>query len=251
MVNLFLNGHLDVAAQSAMTMFPVEQEHPGLFKFLYAQYNNSYYYVVPKNSPINHLRDLKGKKIGIWRSLTAEAYVKLTLARIGLRYDKEPKDYDFQAFGANDLTAAMENGKVEVLFGFDTQVAKLVSSGNFRYLEEDAINNLMPDGCQVFNGGAFIRTRLITENQRKARAIRDAFFEAIESIRRDPERAKLILLDRVKMDRKLAPDLRLDTFTWPNEQSMTSAERTFGLLKDHNVMTGEINIRGLFWMPRD
>ena len=250
MINAFLNGHLDVTAQSAMTMFPVEQRHPGLFKFICGQYLNSYYFVVPDNSSMKTLYDLKGQTIGVWKSPTAEAYVKLLLGKIGL-YEK--KDYNLQRFGAAEIAAALDNNSVNVIFGFDVPIAKLVASGRFRYLRPDIMVNLLPKD-KVFNGGAFINTRLISKNPKKAKAIRDALFEAIEKIRTDKNHVNKILAAKLGVSIEVASKAYLDEFTWPNAQLMNSAQATFNLLKEYDGLlkmglADELDARTLFWLP--
>jgi ABC-type nitrate/sulfonate/bicarbonate transport system substrate-binding protein len=113
MISLFINGHLDVTAQSCFTMFPIETQHPGLFKFIYGQYTNSYYFMVPTSSKYLSLGHLKGAKIGTWKSPTAENYIKLILRGANLEVKR---DYDIQRFDATDLAPALENGVVPVIW---------------------------------------------------------------------------------------------------------------------------------------
>lgn len=258
MINTFLNGGLDVTAQSGFTMFPIAERHPGTFRFIYAQYNNSYFFVVPKDSSISSLKDLKGRNIGTWKSPTAVNFIRLILETVNLKYDpqNDPDDNDFHItrFGAGDLLFAMENQQCEVLFGFDVPVATLVHSGKFRYLVPDAVARLIPgdepDARRVFNGGAFIHSNLMSRDPRKAAAIKQALYKALEVIRREPDRARTILAKRLNADENVVKVARLDYFTWPNSSVVESAEKIVALLKRKDIIKGTLPpIDSMFWLP--
>jgi ABC-type nitrate/sulfonate/bicarbonate transport system substrate-binding protein len=71
MMDAFLEGNLEFTAQSSGTMFPLESRHPNRFRFIYGQNNKSYSFIVPTNSEIKSLKDLKGKRVVTWPSPTA------------------------------------------------------------------------------------------------------------------------------------------------------------------------------------
>ena len=248
MISNFLNGNLDVTAQSALTMFPVEQRHPGMFKFIYGQYLNSYYFVVPADSKYQDLKALKGSKepIGIWKSPTAAAFVELILATHDL---KETEDYTIQRYDAGNLTAQLENKTINVLFGFDVPIAKLVESGQFRYLEPDAARNLLP-GQPIFNGGGFVPSKLIAEDPDKARAIRDALLEAIETIRTNRSHAIEVLSEKLGFTQAITEKAHIDEFAWPNDQLIDSATATEQLLRRAGGVLEDqpLDVTRIFWL---
>lgn len=248
MVSLFLNGHLDVAAQSAFTMFPVENEHPGMFKFIYGQYCKSYAFVVPTTSTIKSLGDLKNKTIGIWQSPTAEAYVKLLLQKRGLIYTRDEQQFTLKPYPASSLAAQLQNKTVDAMFGFDLPNASLVSTGKFRYLEPDAVASLIEGAKAPFNGGGFVSTRLIASNPKKAKAIKEALFEALETIRTKPEHVTAILSAKLKFTDNIARTARLDEFTWPNGELILAGEKTAAALQQAGVLLQAVDVRGMFWL---
>lgn len=257
MVNLFLNGNLDVTAQSSFTMFPTEADHPGIAKFIYGQYAGSYFFMVPSGSPIRALADLRGKTIGTWKSPTAVNYIRILLKSAGMQMEEEGKergDYKVQRFGATEWPAALENGVVPAVYGFDVLLARLAITGKYRYVAADSIEKML-NGQKVFNGGAFVSAKLIAENPKKARAIREALLEAIKIIQTDPEltariAAEDLLPAEAPLDErlKIARASHFDTFALPDEALMKSAEQTLQLLVDDGIVPKRLNVRDLFWL---
>lgn len=245
MISLFLNGHLDVTAQSCFTMFPIETEHPGLFKFVYGQYTNSYYFMVPVNSPIQRLQGISGNTIGTWKSPTAENYIRLIMRQAGVAQD----DYKVQRFGATEWAPALENHQVPVVFGFDVPLATLSVTGKYVYLDKSAVARLLPKH-KVFNGGGFLSTRLISEDPLKAKAIREALYEAIEIIRTKPQRTAEIVMATLGASKDAAQQSKFDEFTWPTPELLLSAEKTLGLLQDSDIVKGDIKVKKMFWWPQ-
>jgi ABC-type nitrate/sulfonate/bicarbonate transport system substrate-binding protein len=244
MISLFLNRHLDVTAQSALTMFPLASEYPGTFKFIYGQYANSYFFMVPKDSEIQRLEQLRDIRIGTWKSPTAENFIRLILRNGGLTDD----EYTIQRFGALDWAPALQNGVVTVVFGFDVPLASLAATGEYRYVAEESLNALIPER-PVFNGGAFIASSLITNDLPKAKAIHDALLEAINIINNDPKRAGVAAATMLNADVKVITDARFDHFVRVDDDLVLAAEETFDLLKQNSIVATQIDIPEMFWAP--
>ncbi len=242
MVSLLLNDQLDVTAQSSLTMFPIEADNPGLVKFVYGQYLRSYYFVTKKNSGISLITDLKGKKIGTWKSPTAEVFVKLVLRNNGLN----DGDYEIKKYNANEWPSMLENGQVDAVFGFDSGVAQLLDKKDYVIFAENELQKLQT-GSPIFNGGGFIRSKLIAENPQKARAIRDAMNEAMNIIRDDPKRITKIVMEKIGAPENVLDLVHFDDFHYPNESLYESAEATYRMLKDNDIMKKDIDVRGMFW----
>lgn len=243
MISAFLNDNLDVTAQGANTMFPVEMENPGRYKFVYGQYVRSYFYVVPDSLAYNNLADLAGDTIVTWRSPTAEVFIKLTMRRQGIA----DSVYHISRVGATEWAPALENGVATTVFGFDVPVAGLLAQPEFRVLQPDAVENLFLEEPE-FNGGAFIRTKLIVEDPAKARAIREALFEALETIRSEPDRVRSILANRLGAAPEVVAEAALDRFAWPNQQMIDHAQRMWQELGEQGFLQGETDIQNLFWL---
>jgi taurine transport system substrate-binding protein len=243
MVSLLLNDQLDVTAQSCLTMFPVEADNPGLVKYVYGQYLQSYYFVTKEGSGINDLAGIKGKKIGTWKSPTAEKFIRMCLDVEGLKYDD---DYTIEKYNANQWPEMLENDVVPVVFGFDSGVAMLLSRGGYKVIAPKALEHLLP-GARIFNGGGFIRTKLISRDPAKAEAIRDALLEAIEIIRTKPDRVASVVEKKLGMPPNSETLVAFDEYETPNENMYLAADQTMKLLERNGFIKKEVQVRDLFW----
>ena len=237
MISQFVNGHLDVAAQSAFTMFPTASRHPGVLRFVYGQYARSYAFVVPAESRYVRLHDLSGATIGTWKSPTAEAFIRILLRQRGL---SEGDDYTIQRFGATEWAPALQNAVVPVVFGFDAPMAALVASGEFRYLEPEAVPALLDSG--VFNGGGFIASKLDETDPAKAAVIRSVLAEAVRIINDEPARARRILARSLGVSQSVAESTMLDDFTPLDSAALTSARQTLQLLTESGIVTSAVDL---------
>jgi ABC-type nitrate/sulfonate/bicarbonate transport system substrate-binding protein len=245
MVSLLLNDQLDITAQSSITIFPIEADNPGLIKFIYGQYLHSYYFVVNSRSQIKTLSDLRNMKfkIGTWKSPTADTLIRLVFNRAGFNEN----DYEIKKYNATDWPAMLENGLVDIAFGFDTGVARLIENGAYRVVEKDALRNLLEG--ELFNGGGFIRSKLLTTNPQKAEIIRQALYEAIKIIKENPERIRAIVIEKLKAPERITDLVSFDDFQYLNENLYDAAEKTYSMLKNSGILMSKINIRAMFWKP--
>ena len=242
MISLFINGHLDVTAQSALTMFPIENEHPGRFTFVTGQYANSYYFLTASESDIDSLKNVNGKRIGTWKSPTAEAFIRLAMRNRGIRDDA----YEIVRYGATEWAPAIENGLVPIVFGFDLPLARLVNSSRFRYVDEQALDDLL-DGQPLFNGGAFISRDLRRRDPKKASAIRSALFEAIELADTRPGVRYRVLAKALGASREDAARARLDRFAKPDRAMVSSAQATLDFMVAEGLAES-FDVSDMFWL---
>lgn len=244
MINTFINGQLDLTAQSSFTMFDIEAKRPGHFSFVYGQLANSYFFIAPSSGEINSIGDLKGKKIGTWQSPTAVAYVRLLTLRSGL----SESDFEIVRFPVSDVAAALQNKLIDAAFTFDVQCEYLVQGGAYKYVERDAIRAFQNDRnvqFALFNGGGIVNRHLIEREPEKLQAIKDVMREAIAYIENDPVGARTLLAERLNVTLKDYSRIPLDDFQMPNESLRQSAADTAQLLVRSGVVSQAIDTRRL------
>lgn len=135
--------------------------------------------VVPADSPVKDLRELKGKKIGILsRGDSNYIGAQAMLREVGLDPDK---DVDFVTLGTGGpAISAVRRGEVAALAFWDAQVAALENVGvKFRYLP------LTPTVKEIMGSGIAARRDYFKENREAAigvcRAINKGIVFALES----------------------------------------------------------------------
>ena len=246
MISNFINGKLDVTAQSAFTMFPVEERHPGNFKFIYGQNNQSYFFLT-KNKKIRKLSDFRHKNltIGTWTSPTAVAFIKILLQKEGLEFEK---DYNIRQYGAYELASKLDNGTSEVIFAFDMPAVNLVENKGAHYIDKNIIKSLGGNDGKIFNGGGFIHSKLILNDPQKAQAIKEAFNEALHIINHKKELSSKILSNSLSLQKEMIFNNydKLDSFYIPNKSTLEIEQSLIKLLLDNNLMNKKIDVKHMF-----
>jgi NitT/TauT family transport system substrate-binding protein len=248
MISSFINGNLDLTAQSALTMFPVEVAHAGTFKYVYGQFANSYFFLVPSNSKIGKLSDLRGRTIGTWQSATAVAFIKIILSSSGL----SESDYKIVRYNATDVSSALVNGNVDAVFLFDAQAENLVQNFGAKYLDKSAIANIQtPSGMvRLFNGGAMINSALIKSDPQMAQAIQSALLKAINYINQQPVAARVQLNTALNIHLRNPDAVQLDVFQPIDGTLIATASDTAALMAAHGLLSGAPDVSQMFWTAR-
>lgn len=243
MINTFINGQLDLTAQSALTMFPIMERYPQRVKFIYGQLANSYFFVVPADSDIHTLDQLQGRTIGTWQSPTAEIFIKLMLHSRGI----PDALIRIQRFGASDVAGALVNRTVDAVFLFDFQAENLVQNHNARYVEPNAIREVLPTGSgYIFNGGAMVNSALLADEPDKAVAISVALSRALQYIRDNPLAAKQMLARKLGVSLTSYESVQLDVFETPSPSLVRSASETAKLLYEAGVLREPLAVDNIF-----
>jgi sulfonate transport system substrate-binding protein len=148
--------------------------------------------VVPKNSPIRTLADLKGKKVAATKGTDPYLFLLRSLATVGL----SRKDIEHVSLQHADGRAALEQGRVDAWAGLDPHMAAAELEGGARLLYRN-VN---------FNTYGFLNVReefLSTRPQETARVIR-AYERARVWTRANLSEAAKILADEAKVSLPVA-----------------------------------------------
>lgn len=241
MMDAFLTGNLEIAAQSSGTLFPLESRQPNRFRFIYGQNNKSYSFIVAENSEIQSLKDLEGKKVATWPSPTAQLAIQLSVKPFF-----DPSKVAIQPVEFKLLNQVLFQKEVEAVFNTDVFTAQAIRSGKARYLEQLPLPKYVMD--PFFNGGGFINPKLITEDPKMAKAIKEAFDEAIQYINEHNEEARLLIakpeyVPAEKEDILAAP---LDEYISVEQVNIEQAQRLADIFLEKNMLAKKIDVSKLF-----
>jgi sulfonate transport system substrate-binding protein len=148
--------------------------------------------VVPKNSPIRTLADLKGKKVAATKGTDPYLFLLRSLATVGL----SRKDIEHVSLQHADGRAALEQGRVDAWAGLDPHMAAAELEGGARLLYRN-VN---------FNTYGFLNVReefLAARPQETARVIR-AYERARVWTRANLSEAAKILAEEAKVSLPVA-----------------------------------------------
>ena len=195
--------------------------------------------IVPMNSPIKSIADLKGKKVGSFAGAAGTATVLFRVITSKVHGFDPGKTGDLQFAGPGLLPAFLDKGEIDAAVMFDPLAAKLEASGKYR-----SLGNLA-DAYKAATGDDFLWIGYSTNDdfiKAEPEALMNftrAWLEAIEYVKTHPEvfdaygtkygldkAAVALLRERVLADY---------TTTW--DEDRITALRRFGTLANE-VMGG-------------
>ena len=146
--------------------------------------------VVPANSTVKTVADLKGKTIGvdsIGGGPQIALSVKLREAGLGPQ-----KDVSWKAYEGNLLDTALQKGEIQAYMTWDPFPPQAVADGKARYLLDIGQDKPFKDKYCCFIG---IRSSLIKEDKETAAKITRAILAASDYVNEHPEEAAKIAVD--------------------------------------------------------
>jgi NitT/TauT family transport system substrate-binding protein len=239
MMNALLHGDADVSGLGSGGVFPLETASPGRVRFVYAQNNKSYSLLVAKDSRIEKLEDLRGKKIGTWMSPTPRALLHLILdPRLGRDgFEIVPIEFRF-------LNMALQRGDVDALFSTDTFIQEAIETGQTRYLSRLPLDEyvLQP----FFSGGGLVQRDLETRRPDVYRATLGVMREAVEFIRNHNAEARRSLMTHAHVSETVAERTPVDDYLLLEEVDLVNAQRVADLLFEQRVLERKMDVAPLF-----
>lgn len=115
------SGQLDAVVSSFIPPFNLAIKSPGSIKFVASLGQSSHSLLVPKDSPVKSIEDLKGKKIGL--SVNTESHLDLLLLLQEKGIDKGALQY--VNLQPNELPGAFETGQVDAVLIRQPQTQRL------------------------------------------------------------------------------------------------------------------------------
>lgn len=230
--NAFLSGNAELSALGSGGLFFLDEQSRGRVKLMYVQFNRSYALLVPKDSPIQILEDLKSKRIGVWPSPTPEIFLRMILEpRLGAHpATVVPIESRF-------LHQALVRGEVDAIFAADVHARTSLNTGATRFLAEFPMEQFVHK--PFFHGGGLLRTDYIARHPDAARRIQAALNDAIAFIASNEPQARESLVTHVKVDREVAMTTAIDRFEPVNDANLALGQQiadrltALGILKQH------------------
>ncbi|MEW6022042.1 MAG: aliphatic sulfonate ABC transporter substrate-binding protein [Pseudomonadota bacterium] len=148
--------------------------------------------VVPKNSPIRTLADLKGKKVAATKGTDPYLFLLRSLQSVGLRRN----DIEHVALQHADGRAALEQGRVDAWAGLDPHMAAAELEGGARLLYRNV----------SFNTYGFLNVRedFLTKYPQQTARVIAAYEKARLWTRANPSEAAKILASEAKVSLPVA-----------------------------------------------
>jgi NitT/TauT family transport system substrate-binding protein len=189
-IDALVAGRIDANCMSAITgHWFAAQNAPDRFKIFLvysadSNVDNTMVVVVKQDSPLEDLKDLKGKKVGTFPGGTSVA-----LARAIIRTQIDPEGVVFTEIPPPNLVSALAAGQIDAYFSPEPFGMMAVSQGRGRYL--------MKSPCTLLGlkkgivGGAFsFSSQFLKEKPRLAKKVKAAMEKGVDYITANEQEAR-------------------------------------------------------------
>ena len=150
--------------------------------------------LVPADSGIKTVTDLKGKNIGVPGLADAGTVVtKRSLHAAGIDASESSSEVTFTVFSRNDLAQALQNKAVDAIVLGDPQASITQEQYGLTALIDTATD---PDYKDEYCCAAFVTNKLAEENPKAAAAFTRALQKASQWVQENPDEAAKIIVDK-------------------------------------------------------
>ena len=150
--------------------------------------------LVPGDSDIKSITDLKGKKIGVPGLADAATVVsKRSLSAAGIGVTEQNMEVEFSVYSRNDLPQALENGAVDAIALGDPTASIAEEQYGLTALIDTATD---PEYKDEYCCAAFVASKLAAENPAAAAAFTRAVQKASQWVQENPDETAKIIVDK-------------------------------------------------------
>lgn len=150
--------------------------------------------LVPGDSDIKSIADLKGKKIGVPGLADAATVIsKRSLSAAGIGVTEQNMEVEFSVYSRNDLPQALENGAVDAIALGDPTASIAEEQYGLTALIDTATD---PEYKDEYCCAAFVTSKLASENPEAAAAFTRAVQKASQWVQENPDETAKIIVDK-------------------------------------------------------
>ena len=164
------------------------------FKLTTVIYTGCTKLLVPGDSDIKSIADLKGKKIGVPGLADAATVVsKRSLSAAGIGVTDQNMEVEFSVYSRNDLAQALQNGAVDAIALGDPAASIAAEQYGLTALIDTATD---PEYKDEYCCAAFVTSKLAEENPKAAAAFTRAVQKASQWVQDNPDETAKIITEK-------------------------------------------------------
>lgn len=193
--------------------------------------------IARKDSKIQSVADLKGRKVAVTKGSYAHHLLYLLLKNAGLK----PEDIKLIHLPPADLVTAFNAGDVDAAASWEPFLSRIEANGAYR----------VADGTGIKQGALviFAVEKFAKENPELVVALLKAYQRGYEFIKANPKEAAILIAPEVKLDadllqQKIFPVLNYDPVIRLEHHTELKATETF--LRENGLSKGPVDIDAFF-----
>lgn len=225
---------------------------PGLFKILAANPSNAQFLldqvIVAKDSPIQSVADLNGKRFATGPGAQNKAIAEAILTAAGVT---EPR---VQQLEISQHVAALESGQIDAAYTLEPTGTVGEMKGITRILENGVVAKYILGDAMApwFGGAAALSTQFIEQYPQTTKTYAEAYRRAILDIRNNPDEARQYLTGYTAIEGELVQKVPLVNYTMYDEFTPADVayfQKFFDFMTDKAVFSRKVDVAALLYAP--
>jgi NitT/TauT family transport system substrate-binding protein len=258
LIKALLADRVDVGYELGTdVVFNAMAKDPTLLKIyqISLSYKNatSDYILIPIDSDLKSLADLRGKRLGVFPGPTASAFAKLTLAKAA-QIDAR-KDLLLTSLPPQIQIDALASKKIDALFTYEPWASKAIVEKKAKILQAAPVEEYI---INPWPGGVGVITKYFLARNTKARQVVEALYQAFDAIEKDPQIRQKVLVERFNLSPEVAKRIHL-TKHWVTYRTQVAGSsevvdrvhivRFLQILVSEGIVAGPVETSGIYFEP--
>jgi NitT/TauT family transport system substrate-binding protein len=223
---------------------------PGLFKIIAANPSNVDYkldqIVVAKNSSIQSVADLNGKKFATGPGAQNMAIAQAILESAGV------KNPQIQQLEIRQHVAAIESGQIDAAYTLEPTGTVGEVKGLTRTLENGVVSKYILGDAKApwFGGAAALSSQFIEQYPATTKAYIEAYRRAVQDIRDQPDEVRQYMTGYTAIEGDLVQKVPLVGYTMYDEfspEDVAYFQKFFDFMTDKQVFEKPVDVAGLLY----
>lgn len=225
---------------------------PGLFKIIAANPSNIDYtldqVIVAKDSPIQSVSELKGKKFASGPGAQNLAIAQAILTAAGI------SNPQVQQLEIRQHVAAIESGQIDAAYTLEPTGTVGSMKGITRVLENGVVSKYILGDSKApwFGGAAVLSSKFIQQYPATTKTYTEAYRRAIADIRSKPDDVRQYLVGYTAIEGDLVQKVPLVAYTMYDKftpEDVNYFQKFFDFMTDKQVFTKQVDVGNLLYKP--
>lgn len=248
MISGRVHGSANGTASAVLAL--AEITSPGLFKIICSNPSNRKLVldemVVPKDSPIQRIGELAGKRVASGPGIQNVTLAKIILEKNGIA------NAQITELPIGQHVPALAAGQIDAAYTLEPTGTTGRLKGLTKVLETGVISTYVLGNTEApwFGGSASVTTSLLKDKPELAKRYIAAYAQAVDWVRRQPEESRAHLDGFTAIEPALVKEVPLSGFTMYNEFSASDIgyfQKFFDVFTERKIFTRAVPVKPLLY----
>lgn len=244
MMQALVSGQIDAtAAGSIEVIAETELNSPNSIRvfntLVFNKANPFFSIIIPINSKINSIKDLKGKSIGVLPGTTSVTFLKSCVSNFF-----SPDSMRIEQLELRIQLQALSLGQVDALYTVDPIVSLAINKNIGKILIKGPENTYIMN--PMATGGSIVSVKFFNEKRNAALKFINAMDETIDIMRTDELNTRKIVAKNTNLDQNIAATISLIDYWKLGETDFSHVQKYLDFLYSQKILSKPINANELY-----